>query len=97
MAVRKTKDFWILIDGESGDITSEPVFLNTPNDKYISVGGNSLTSVVIEIQDDNGNWNPVFDGTFTEPEARLFKGALRSYPMRAVMIGGNEVTVQVSK
>jgi len=37
MAVRETKNFWILIDDESGAVTSDPIPLNTPNDKYISV------------------------------------------------------------
>lgn len=91
---RKATNKYFLAEGITGN--SEPLAIESHNDKYLTVYG-AFDSVTLQIlAADGSTWVPIQDGLFEAPEARLVLGIPKSCTLRAVIVGAS-ATVELTR
>ena len=86
----------ILLDNE-GDADGVPYDVINNGTKLIIVDGDAFGTVNIQVESSKGNFVNIADGEFTASGAKVIQGIISTMTIRAVVVGGTNVTVEISE
>jgi len=86
----------ILLDNVSGSVDGTPYDVTAQGRRMIIVQGDLVGTVNIQVESNSGTFVNIADGAFTDSEARVMEGIISGCTIRAVVVGGTNVTVEIS-